>query len=196
MTELERLSGIAAEQAALLRSVGIDSAESLATTNPDALFRELESNQPKEGEGKISRLQPVQRTVKLWMRAAQGVLVVELIGPPEKAKSAAAKPSMDRGVDDIPEAISIEDIPEVVMDGQWSAASPPPNPGPRQTPAERAEGSVVRQLKNAIPVPLAADEAVPPVPGGKVGHFNPLRLRKRRPGDRAAQAVLCRSVGW
>lgn len=191
MTELERVPGIAGEQASLLREAGIASAEILAVAEPEHLFRDLQSLCRKKGRVSLAASLV---TVKLWIRAAQGVLVGRQIihssGPAKSVKVKLAKSANRENVDDVPEAINFDDIPEVSVEPSEEPSVSPSSPrkptedqvsdvqpaprslgpqksaasqakaGPRMSPAERAEKGARTQLREVA----GSVSTTPPAP--------------------------------
>ena len=117
MTSLDRVTGITSDLAAFLGAVGVFTAEDLAAAEAEPLHRELEGLGRKRG--RVS-LVPGLITVKLWIQSAKALVqenpveVEPALPVVEQAKETEMVQEMEP--DGIPEAISIMDIPEAIVD--------------------------------------------------------------------------------
>lgn len=158
MTSLDRVTGITSDLAAFLGAVGVFTAEDLAAAEAEPLHRELEGLGRKRG--RVS-LVPGLITVKLWIQSAKAVA---------QENAAAAEPALpvveqaqemevaqEIDPDGIPEAISIMDIPEAIIDetapdyyAKQAAKQPAPTPPSRASsvPVEQAAEPVVDAWKS------------------------------------------------
>lgn len=129
MIPLERVSGVNAEQAAFLAAVGVDSAEQLARADDRQLQRSLDRLGTRRGR---ATLVPSLVTVRLWIEAAREVAGMS-------------------STDDIPEAISVDEIPEAVVEPTPNLPEAPPvKETPRLLPAD-AVGQTLRPAASDAP---------------------------------------------
>ena len=114
MTSLDRVTGITSDLAAFLGAVGVFTAEDLAAAEAEPLHRELEGLGRKRG--RVS-LVPGLITVKLWIQSAKALTQANPVEV-ESAPVAETEKEVAHEIepDGIPEAISIMDIPEAIVD--------------------------------------------------------------------------------
>jgi hypothetical protein len=149
MTSLDRVTGITSDLAAFLGAVGVLNAEELADADAEQLHRDLEALGRKRGR---ASLVPGLITVKLWIQSAKELA---LANPVAMASAAPSEQELvqELEADGIPEAISIMDIPEAIVDetapdyyakraAKQSASAPSPTPAPTPSPVSASEPAV------------------------------------------------------
>ena len=155
MTSLDRVTGITSDLAAFLGAVGVFTAEDLAAAEAEPLHRLLEGLGRKRG--RVS-LVPGLITVKLWIQSAK-TLAQENAAAAEPALPVAEQAKETEMVqemepDGIPEAISIMDIPEAIVDEtapdyyakQSAKQAPPSQVAPPALSPEPAVADVWKSL--------------------------------------------------